>query len=224
MTTAYPLAWPAGWPRTPPHIRKDGRQFVTRSIHPGQSWPSARPITFDKARRLLMDELDRLKARNPVLSTNVPLRNDGMPRADAAERRLDDPGVAVYFTLKGKSMVMAQDAYASLSSNVRSLGLAIEHLRGLERHGGGTMMERAFNGFAQLTGPEGMLTKRPWWVVMNYSADSDDRADLSPDEIDARFRTLAKKRHPDTDGGSSAAFIELQEARADAMRELGGEP
>ena len=33
-------------------------------------------------------------------------------------------------------MVMATDAFSNIAANVRSLGLAIEALRQLERHGG----------------------------------------------------------------------------------------
>jgi len=179
-------------------------------------------ISFDRARTLLTDELDRLKARGVILSTNVPLRLDGNPRADAASRRMDDPGVAVYFQLKGKPMVMAADAYSNIAANLRSLGLAIEALRQLERHGGGVMMERAFAGFTALPAPEGAAPKRAWWTVLNYGEDPETRLDLSAEEVDARFKTLAKRRHPDADGGSTELMAELNQAREDAMRDLGG--
>lgn len=223
--TAYPLCWPQGWQRTPAHVRKDGRHFKTGRNYTGegeqQRWIGRSQISFDRARSLLIAELDRLKARDIVLSTNVELRNDGQPRASAVGRRMD-PGVAVYFTLKGRQMVMATDAYDSLPANLRSLGLAIEALRQLERHGGGTMMERAFAGFTALPAPDGEKPKRPWWTVMNYGPDPEARADLTADEIKARFNALAKKRHPDVTGGSADLFGELVTARDDAVRELGG--
>lgn len=218
---SYPLCWPDGWPRTPNHVRDAGNHFkVQGDAPPDQSWRPRRPITFDRARRLLRDELGRLGAENVVLSTNIPLRNDGEPRADQAERKIPDPGIAVYFMLKGRQMVMAQDAYTWLGANTRSLGLAIEALRSLDRHGGGKMMERAFAGFAALPAPDGVNPKRPWQTVLNYSLDPDDLSDVSPDEIDARFRTLAKRRHPDVPGGSKEAFQELQDARDEAVRAL----
>jgi hypothetical protein len=217
---AYPLTWPEGWPRTPTGRRDPGNQFkVAVNVLPGEAYRARRPITFDKARRLLQDELGRLKAKNVVVSTNVALRNDGAPRAGEAERRLDDPGVAVYFTLKGKQMVMAQDAFVGIAANARSLGLAIEAIRALERHGGGTMMERAFAGFAALPAPEGSRPKRPWWIVLNYGDSDEARADVTVDEIEARYRALSKKRHPDA-GGSTELFQELQDARDDAIKSL----
>ena len=222
---AFPLCWPDGWQRTPDHIRDDGHRFKTGNGYEGygdtRRYVGKKIILFDRARQLLVDELGRLNAKGVILSTNVPLRLDGQPRADAARARLDDPGVAVYFTYKGKQMVMAADRFSNLAANTRSLGLAIEALRQLERHGGGVMMERAFAGFTALPPPEGSKPKRAWWVVLNYSDDPEARADLSVDEVEARFKTLAKRRHPDVTGGSAELMAELNEAREDAVRALG---
>jgi hypothetical protein len=193
---AFPLHWPVGWPRTPENKRDDGARFKGGDVYEGygesRRYIGRKMISFDRARQLLREELDRLKAKNVVLSTDVPLRQDGEPYAGALSRRMD-PGVAVYFTLKGKQMTMAQDAFARIEANMRSLGLAIEALRQLERHGGGTMMERAFAGFTALPAPEGSKPKRPWWIVLNYGDSDEARADLSVEEVEARFKTLAKK-------------------------------
>lgn len=217
---AFPLSWPEGWPRI--KNRSHGYQFKVTANVPGQSYASRKPIAPDRARKLLREELGRLGAKLVVISTNVELRADGEMRADRADRRLADPGVAVYFMLKGKPMVMAQDAYEGIAANLRSLGLAIEAIRALERHGGGHMMERAFAGFTALPAPEGSKPKRPWWIVLNYGDSDEARADLSVDEVEARFKTLAKKRHPDCDGGSVEAFQELSDARDEAVQALGG--
>lgn len=221
MTQAYPLAWPQGWPRTPDHQRDTGSRFGKmqhRTTEHGV-WRSKGRLTPDAARRSLQSELERLKAKATVLSSNIPLRLDGEMRADAADRRVDDPGVAIYFTLKGKQMVMAQDAFQTVAANMRSLALAIDALRALERHGGGKMMERAFAGFSALPPPAGHTPKRPWWEVLGYSANPEDRALLSVDEVKARFHTLAKRRHPDA-GGSDAEMAELNAARDEAIAEI----
>lgn len=193
MTQAYPLAWPENWPRTETAKRKSHSPFST---------------TFDKARRDLLDELRRLGARNFVISSWLPLRQDGNPRADVARRRIEDPGVAVYFELRGRSMVMARDAYWNIHDNIRSIGLAIEHLRGLERHGGAVMMERAFEGFAALPPP----AKRDHWSTLGI------RPTRDLDEIAAAFRLRAKDLHPDR-GGDAGAMAELLDARSAAIRE-----
>ena len=222
---AFPLCWPEGWTRTPEHLRDDGGRFRVGDGWEGygdnRRYVGKKIISLDRARKLLVDELERLKARGVILSTNVPLRLDGQPRAGELRASMD-PGVAVYFQLKGKPMVMASDGYSNIAANVRSLGLAIEALRQLERHGGGVMMERAFAGFSALPPPDGSRTKRAWWVVLNYGEDPEARADLSVDEVTARFKTLAKRRHPDVDGGSAELMAELNEARDDAVRDLGG--
>lgn len=48
MIPAYPLQWPADWPRTPVGSGKYGK-FGTRSKRPGQSWVSISDITLAEA-------------------------------------------------------------------------------------------------------------------------------------------------------------------------------
>jgi len=217
--TAHPLCWPDGWTRTPAHARQSDSIFSTRNHGMTGGWTS---LTFDRARRSLAEELGRLKAVGVVLSSNVPLRIDGLPHGGSGDRRYDDPGIAVYFSYKGKPMVMAADRYVSTAGNMRSLALAIEAMRALERHGGGVMMERAFAGFTALPPPAGSTPKRPWWEVLKYSADPADREFLSVPEVEARWRLMAKKLHPDQ-GGSAEVMAELNQAKEDAVAELGAE-
>lgn len=191
---SYPLEWPEGWERTQYHLRKSGSQFKT---------------SFDRARRDLLDELRKLGADNVVISSWLPIRRDGQPYADQARRRLEDPGVAVYFTLRGRQMVMARDAFTSVHDNLRSIGLGIEHLRGLERHGGGTMMERAFAGFAALEAPG----------TFDALAVLGLKTGATREEIEAKFREMAKRHHPDR-GGDSDEFVRIERARAAALAGL----
>jgi hypothetical protein len=150
-----------------------------------------------------------LGAANVVISSNVPLRNDGIPYANETKRRYDDPGVAVYFTLKRKALSMARDVYWTPWENVRSLILTIEAVRSIERHGGSTMMERAFAGFAAIAPPN---WKKPWRQV--FGVQPDWRGDIT-----ALYREKAKNRHPDT-GGSDSLMAELNVAYAEARADL----
>lgn len=216
MTQAYPLRWPDGWPKTPADKRDRGMQF-RRGGYSG-SLP-----TFAFGRDGLVEELRKLGARNIVISTSVDVRTDGVPRSGIEPNRsFKEPGAAVYFTLKGRPIVMAQDAYDSPGVNLRSLTLAVEAMRALERHGGGTMAGKAFDGFAALPPPAGSKPKRPWWQVLHYSDSPYDREYLSVPEVQARYRSLAKRLHPDA-GGDAEEMAELNAAIEEAAAELSGE-
>ena len=126
--SAYPLAWPEGWPRTPSSRQQDSKYRFKRTGRSQPFW------TFAEARDELSNELDRMGARNVVLSSNYELRLDGLPRGNGA--RPTDTGVAVYFTLKGVQKVMACDMHIRAEENMRSIALALDAMRALERHGG----------------------------------------------------------------------------------------
>jgi hypothetical protein len=128
--TAYPLHWPR-WVkrasfRTAPRFTSDGK-----------------PITVTVARERLQAELDRLGAKNAVLSTNMELRLDGRPRSD--RRAPDDPGVAVYFHLGKKSMCMPCDKWDTVAGNIAAIAGHIDALRRIERYGVQSI-EQAFAG------------------------------------------------------------------------------
>lgn len=208
MVTASPLSWPAGWPRTEAPRIVDGKfRFKRTRWNKDQSpfW------TFAEARDALLDEARKLGVRSIVLSTNFPLGRDGGPVE--GKRRPEDQGVAIYFERRGRALVMAADSYMRAEENMRSLALALEGLRQVERHGGGVMMERAFDGFAAL--PSFVSSLRPWREVFGISGTP------TKDELLARFRKLAKERHRDTTG-SDAEMVELLSARDQALKEITG--
>lgn len=193
---AFPLQWPEGWPRT--KYRQSDRKFGG----------SVYGLTMGRSRDRLLSELKLLGASTVVISSNVQLRGDGLPYSQ--QRKIDDPGVAVYFMFKKRQMVMAADKYDSPAGNLRSLSLAIEGMRQLERHGGGHMMEKAFAGFAALPSPD---SKKSWRDV--FGVQPDWRGDLA-----ALYREKARTRHPDV-GGNDVLMSELNVAYKDARQELG---
>lgn len=211
MTTAHPLSWPDGWPRTPESKRARGYQFKQAS---DRGYGGRTSVTFGRARDLLVEELHRLGARNVVVSTNHPAGRDGFPTE--SKRRVADEGVAIYFTFGGRQMAMACDRYDGAAANMRSLGLAIEAMRQLERHGGGMMVERAFAGFSALPPPG---ARRPWREVFDFVTSGP----ITAANVEAAYRRLARERHPDA-GGSHDAMSELNAARDEALRELGATP
>lgn len=194
MTEAFPLQWPEGWPRTPNWKRGSSR--------------FGKNLGFGEIKKL-QGELRLLGARNIVISSNIPLRNDGLPYASQAGKRYDDPGVAIYYLLKGKPLSMARDSYATPWENIRSLTLTIGSIRSIERHGGASMMERAFAGFAAIAPPD---WKKPWRQVFGIKPDW--RGDIR--EL---YKEKARNRHPDA-GGSDTLMAELNVAYEEAKQEL----
>jgi hypothetical protein len=198
---AYPLSWPAGRPRT---------KFPKASRFGKSSWINGEfrnTLTTGRARDLVVSELNALGAKHVVISTNIPLRNDGMFRAAANEPA--DSGVAVYFTLRGRQMVFACDQWETVKENAWAIAKTIEALRGIERWGSGDMLERAFTGFAALPG----AVSRTWRDVLEVSFEATFA------EVRKRYLTLSKERHPDY-GGDEKQMAELNAAYEQAEREM----
>lgn len=194
---SYPLYWPEGRKRTEPYRRQRSR-FKTG---------------FGAAVRSVVDELRRLGAINQVVSTNIPVRRDGLPLASA--KRVDDPGVAVYFRYKDKPMVFACDRWDRAEDNIWAIAKTIEAFRGIERWGSGDMLDTAFSGFLSLPAP-GQGTERPWRKVLMV----DTLGATTLAGVETAYRALARARHPDQ-GGSQQQMAELNAAIASARKELG---
>ncbi len=189
---AYPLTWPVGWPRTADHHRKLA-QFADRSLA--------------SAREIVLDELRLLKARNPILSTNVILRRDGFPRS--GQRNPNDPGVAVYFALGDQPKVLACDKWTLVEDNLWAIAKHVGAIRGQQRWGVGTV-DQAFMGYDALPAPASA-----WWEVLEVAQDAGAEA------VREAYRRLAKRYHPDA-GGSSEAFLRIQKAYERFRDESGG--
>ncbi len=200
--TRYPLYWPEGRPRTTWHTRESAR-FET---------------TFARARDEIVRQIELMVGRyatqqreaNLILSTNVPLRNDGLPLA--GKKAPEDPGVAVYFKYKGRRVAFACDRWKTVEDNMQAIAKTIDALRGISRWGTGDMLEAAFRGFEAL--PSQANTKG-WRQVFGFR----DSEAVSFDQVTARYRQLAQTAHSDK-GGSDARMGELNVARDAARKEL----
>lgn len=185
MTEAYPLQWPQG---------------KTRSLFPRRSNFKTDLV---RALRQLQAEVRRLGGFNLVVSTNIPVRQDGLPYANY--RKPDDRAVAVYFSHKQRSMCFACDKWDLVEHNVYAIVKTIEALRGIERWGTGEMVEQAFSGFVSLP------SNSPWTIL-------GVRQGASRDEIEAAYRGQAKRIHPDQ-GGSHDQMSRLNLARTELLRQ-----
>ena len=195
---SYPLSWPDGWKRT--QSRSLGHFKVARQ------WISV----HDATRRVLEQfRLMGVSDNDIIVSTNIPLRLDGMPRSD---KEPSDPGVAVYWQTKKTGMrCMAIDRYQHVADNIAALAATLEAMRAIERHGGATILERAFLGFAAL--PE--KASQPWREVFGIAITTAATWPL----IEERFRALVQVHHPDK-GGDRGEFEKIVQAREAARMEL----
>lgn len=205
MIEAYPLYWPEGRKRRARHERENARF----------------DMSFARARDEVIRQIELMcgkyewmrREADLIISTNLPLRRDGLPLASA--RPPDDPGVSVYFMYKKQQVCFACDRWTKVEDNMQAIAKTIDALRGVSRWGTGDMMEAAFKGFTALPAP-GSDTARGWRSVMEYQ--EGERPILV--DVEARYRKLAMKRHQDREGGSHEAMIELNSALDQARQEL----
>lgn len=206
----HPLTWPATWPRTAATARKRA-SFGSRQRETGKAWTTSKSLTIFAALRRLTDELDRLRATGVVISSNVPVRFDGLPRSDAREP--SDPGVACYFRHRGADRVFACDRWDRVADNVAAIAAHIAALRGMERWGVGSI-DQAFRGYEALPAPGG-TRQRSWRDVLEYGD-----LPIDAETIARAYRIIARRVHADA-GGSHEAMVELNAARDAALRECG---
>jgi len=209
--TAFPLCWPDGWKRT--KNRASANFSKTRDpqyVNGQQMYAGKKRLTVADAVKRLLGDLQRMGVPdwNVIISTNVPLRLDGMPRSD---QEPGDPGAAVYWKKRDKEVMrcMAIDRYTRVADNLAAIAATLEAMRAIERHGGGAILERAFLGFAAL--PQN--ASQPWREVLGIEGSA------TLDLVESRFRALVKVRHPDV-GGTDEEFQKLQQAREAARMEL----
>jgi hypothetical protein len=212
----YPLSWPSDWKRTAPGHRRRaqfGKDTTRRSVSGEVLYNGKVQLSIADAFDRIEYELERfgVNTETVIVSTNLKLTMRGIPAGNQGEP--SDPGVAVYWSRKGKAQCMAIDAYTRVADNLAAVAATLSAMRAIERHGGAQILERAFLGFAQLPERSGVN----WREVLRFTGP------VTPANIDAvqeRFRELAKQLHPDKSSGDQEAMIELNAARVAALAEL----
>lgn len=182
---AYPLSWPMAYPRIPA-VERQRAKFE---------------VTFGVARHQLLDELRLFSISDLVISSNIPLRRDGLPYATHPPP--EDPGVAVYFSLEDDPYVLACDRWDKVKDNLRAIGLHVTAMRGMQRWGVGST-KQAFMGY-QFLPP----SKDSWWIVLGVLPTA------TFDEVQSAYRQLARKFHPDL-GGTYDDIVKLNSAYKEA--------
>lgn len=192
----YPLKWPrSAGERTPRHAR-EGSRFK---------------LSLGAAAEELTRELERMGADHIVISTSVRPRNKRGDLPAQAPSGIDDPGAAVYFVLDASPHEIGCDKWDEVEDNVRALGKTIEATRGIERWGSTKAMKQAMSGFKALP-PSGA----DWRSTFGLT-----RGNPTMDDVNARYRELARGAHPDREGNPHH-MIRLNAAREAAKAELEG--
>lgn len=201
---AYPLQWPVGWARSHPMEKRHGkfksRAGGYRGYGDQKRWESAQDLTIADAITRVRAELQRMGISDDdiVVSSNLHLRLDGWPRSQ--QREPEDVGVAVYWRDRGQERCMAIDRYYAVADNIGAIAATLEAMRAIERHGGATILDRAFTGFTALPAPAD-----PWHEVLGVSPT------WSVDEVIEAYRRLRSEHHLDRNGDPDR-FIEVQHA------------
>lgn len=194
--TNYPLSYPAGQPRTPASQRKRAQFRVQRNRY--GSFGASTKHTIAQSARELENEIRRMGGKDMIISSNLKVKANGLPYSN--QPRIDDPGVAVYFSWHKRDLVFACDKWIDVEDNLWAIVKHIEALRGQERWGVGSL-DQAFAGYMALPDPDA----KKWWEVLNVSQTANN------EEIRRSYLNLVKQHHPDY-GGDPVMFDQVQKA------------
>ena len=195
--TAYPLAWPAQYPRAK-HLRTSAFDK-----HP-----------FGRCRNTLKRELTNLGAKQIVLSSNVPLKQDGDPYARFGT--IEDRGVAVYFVYKGKTTVLACDTYDRIECNVWAIQKTVNYLRAIDRYGVSDFLASAFAGFKALPPGRGAEPPPTCWEILRIT-----KPTATLESLRRAYAAVLREAHPDTSIDGNAEKVErVTRAFDECVREL----
>lgn len=174
------------WPHdsTPEHARRSRWTFRA-------SWSD----TLE----MLDRELRLLDARDIVIGCGLreqDIRLDGWPRSGARDPA--HPGVELSFDTPHGRLVYATDVCERWEHNVRAIGLGLEALRAVDRHGI-TRRGQQYAGFKALPAGDGPSAARGRVII----------------EREGGIRQALMATHPDH-GGDPAEFADVQAAREEA--------
>lgn len=181
---SYPLYWPEGWPRA--KYQKQAR-FGDHSVAYG--------------RKVLSDQVRLFGGSDLIISSNLELKLDGMPRSN--QRQPGDRGVAIFFKRNKQDFALACDVYSTVEDNLWALCRTLDALRQIERDGSPALINRAFKGFAALPDPD----QKKWWEVLGVAENANN------EQIRAAYFKLARQYHPDNkDTGNDSLFRQVTQA------------
>ena len=165
--------------------------------------------------------MEHLGVRQAVIQAAVKLsdiRLDGF----LYSARPDHPGIILAFESKKTGpLSMPCDTYVDWQDNLRAIGLSLT-LRAIDRYGV-TQLAEQYRGWSQLPPPGGLVTPPPMTVeaaaefiaaeIVVPSSAFNIRS--SSDTYRTCYRSVARKHHPDANGGQQRPeWHTLQQAAA----------
>ncbi|MCW9028364.1 MAG: J domain-containing protein, partial [Kangiella sp.] len=150
--------------------------------------------------------------RDVIISTDLRLRQDGLPYSN--QKQPDDVGVSVWFMQDGQQKVIALDKYNRISDNLWAVAKTIEAMRGIDRWGGGQILERVFTGFNALPSPDSgsPLNWKDYFSSHGFII-------ASRPKLKEAYKVMARRLHPDRGGDASemATLNKMYEQGKEAM-------
>ena len=146
MTSAYPLSWPDGFPRS---AKRETGQFKTSLA------VALKNVETSLAR---FGKDSGKPVAHVVLSSNCAL---GVARPQ-------DPGIAVWFTWDGLQVCIPVDRYTTPEANLQAIHHVLEARRTELRHGTLALVRATMTGFVALPAPGA----KPWEQVLGVSREA----------------------------------------------------
>jgi hypothetical protein len=200
--------------------------MIHATMRPLPSWPHG--DTYPRRRRpfsaswsstleLLDRELRHLDGERVIIAAGFreeDLRLDGWPRSGARDPA--HPGVEISFDSRHGRLVYATDVCDRWEDNVRAIGLGLEALRAVDRHGVSRRGQQ-YAGWRALPSGGGVATVADAW---RFLVDADggglnlwgEWPPKSVDALDRVYRSAARNTHPDTPDGSAERFVQVKAA------------
>lgn len=204
------------------------------SWKPIVNWPGKRTAKQERSRfsasaentrRLVEAELRHLSARNVVMQADCEaseIRQDGRFRANA---RMRSSGIVISFDSQHGPLSFACDRYIDWVDNYRAIGMTMEALRAVSRHGVVKNAEQ-YKGWKALPAPPGsvvstaatssdVLAAATWLAEISTSAGVPLRVQQIRDirELYEQARRAARSAcHPDRLNGNRGPWNQLEAA------------
>lgn len=210
---AYPLKWPAGWPRS--QVQRSAKFHTVQGPTAEHAWKKKAELSVWDATQRILRALAQMGGKDVVISTDIPLRQDGLPMSN--RRAPSDNGAAVYWMLDGESQCMAVDLYDRIADNLAAVAATIDAMRAIERHGGAQILKRAWMGLKALP-----ASTAPVMTTVQAAEQLAKMAQLpgsatsvlaSADEARRIARIATSHWHPDRNRGSQTEFLLVQECK-----------